>query len=427
MNSNTFKAVAIIDGRRIPFAKSFTHYQGLKNQELMTAALKALVESYSLKNEVLGDVALGSVMLHSSDWNLARECVLGSGLHPTTPAYDVRRACATSMDSIWQIGLKIAAGQIESGIGGGSDTNSDLPVMLPRSFAYKILAARGAKSLGERLKLLSRIRLKDIRLEFPGVVEPRTGLSMGQHCERMVQEWNVSQREQDELALMSHKNAARAYEEGFYDELVCEFHGLKKDSIVRADTSLEKLSKLKPAFDLSGKGSLTAGNSTALTDGAAAVLLCSEDYARQHSWKIRAYLKDVQVSAVDFVGGEGLLMAPTIAVAELLRRNKLELKDFDFYEIHEAFAGQVLCTLKAWESEKYCQSRLGLSKALGSIDVHKLNIKGGSVALGHPFAATGARIVAGLARLLNQKGGGRGLVSICTGGGMGVAAILEKE
>lgn len=424
---NQTRRVCILGGQRIPFAKSFTTYAHKTNQELMTAALSALVQKFNLKGQRLGDVALGSVIKNSSDWNLARECVLGSGLDAHTPGYDVQRACGTSLETAWQIGLKIGAGQIDVGIAGGSDTNSDLPVMLPRRFGRLLLDARSQKSIGGKLRVFSGLRPHHLKLQFPGVVEPRTGLSMGQHCELMVKEWKISRESQDELSYVSHQNAAKAYAEGFYSDQVADYEGMKKDNLTRADTTREKLAKLKPAFDFTGAGTLTAGNSTPLTDGAAAVLLASENFAQSKNIPVLAYLKDVEVAAVDFVnGGEGLLMAPTIAVSRLLERNQMKLQDFEFYEIHEAFAGQVLCTLKAWESKDYCEKRIGRKDALGSLDRSKMNVKGGSVALGHPFAATGARIIMTLAKLLHQKGSGRGLISICTGGGMGVAAIVER-
>lgn len=420
------RKVAILGGSRIPFVRSFTSYSHTTNQELMTAALNGLISKYHLEGQLIGDVAFGSVMLNASDWNLSREVVLGTKLNPHTPAYNVQRACGTGLETSWQIALKIATSEIEVGIAGGSDTNTDLPVGLKRSTIEKIMDLRSAKTFGQKMAALSHFGPSDLKPNFPAVVEPRTGLSMGEHTERMVKEWHISREDQDELALHSHQKAAKAYAEGFYNDLVVEFKGVKKDSFVRADTSMEKLANLKPAFDFSGAGSLTAGNSTPLTDGASAVLLSSEEYAQKNNLPILAYFVDAQVAAVDYVHGEGLLMAPTKAVAEMLKRNNLKLQDFDFYEIHEAFAGQVLCTLKAWESDEYCQKKLGLDKALGSIDRSKMNIKGGSVALGHPFAATGGRIIASLSKMISEKGQGRGLISICTAGGMGVTAIIEK-
>jgi acetyl-CoA C-acetyltransferase len=363
-------------------------------------------------------------MKSSVEWNLAREVVLGSGLNSATPAFNVQRACGTSLETVNLIGLKIATGQIESGIAAGSDTNSDLPIMVQRSLAWKLIDINQAKSLSDRLRAVLKIRAGDLKPSYPGIVEPRTGLSMGQHTEKMVKEWNISRESQDVLAFQSHKKAVSAYQQGFYNDLIIPFKQATLDTIVRADTSIEKLAKLKPAFDLRN-GSLTAGNSTALTDGAAAVFLTSESYAQRHGLVVQAFLKDVQSAAVDYVNGAGLLMAPALAVAQLLKRNKLTLQDFDYYEIHEAFAGQVLCTLKAWESEEYCKRELGSATALGSIDESKLNVMGGSVALGHPFGATGARIVATMAKLLHSRGKGRGLISVCTAGGMGVAAIVE--
>lgn len=420
------KRAAIIGGQRIPFVRSFREYTRTTNQEMLVAMMQALVKKYGLSGKRLGDVSLGAVMMNSIEWNLAREVVLGAGLDPHTPGFNIVRACGTSLEATNLIALKIASGQIAAGIAGGSDTNSDLPIMLQRKLAWKLVDMNQARSVGERISRFLRIRPSDFKPAYPGIVEPRTGLSMGQHTEKMVKEWQVTRAEQDAFAHDSHRKAARAYDEGFYDDLIAPFKGVKRDGIVRSDTTLDKLARLKPAFDKSSAGTLTAGNSTALTDGAAGVLLASEDFAREHQLAVQAFFVDAETAAVDFVHGAGLLMAPTIAVARLLKRNNLALQDFDFYEIHEAFAGQVLCTLKAWESETYCREVLQSDKALGSIDRSKMNVKGGSVAIGHPFGATGARIVATLAKLLDRKGSGRGLISVCTGGGMGVAAILER-
>ena len=418
--------VAIIGGQRIPFVRSFREYSRTTNQEMLAAALEAVVKKFNLAGKRLGDVSLGAVMTSSLEWNLAREVVLGCGLDPHTPAFNVQRACGTSLETANLIALKIMAGQIDSGIAGGCDTNSDLPIMLQRRLAWKLIDINQSKSFRERISRFLKIRPADLKPAYPGIVEPRTGLSMGQHTERMVKEWGISQAEQDQLAFESHMKASMAYDEGFYNDLVVPFKGVSKDTIVRKDTTPEKLSKLKSVFDKSPAGTLTAGNSTALTDGAGAVLLVSEEFAANNSLRIQSYFRDAESAAVDFVHGAGLLMAPTIAVARLLKRNDLSLQDFDYYEIHEAFAGQVVCTLKAWESEKYCREVLKLDKPLGTIDKTRMNVKGGSVAMGHPFGATGARILATLSRLLELKGSGRGLISICTGGGMGVAAIIES-
>jgi acetyl-CoA C-acetyltransferase len=419
------KKVAILGGQRIPFARSFGAYMGVSNQELMTASLKALVNKYRLQNMALGEVAVGAVMAHSSDWNFARECALGSGLSAETPAYTISQACGTSLEATILVGNKIALGQIDCGIAGGVDTNSDLPVVFGRKFAHKLLALSRAKTLTEKMKIVAQIRHHDFKPVTPAVQEPRTGLSMGQSCELMAKQWQISRKDQDELALASHMNALKAYKDGFYNDLIVPFLHLDKDNNVREST-LEKMAKLPTAFDRSEKGTLTAANSSALTDGSAAVLLSTDEWAQKNRHAILAYLAHCEVAAVDFVKAEGLLMAPTYAVARMLKKANLKLQDFDYYEIHEAFAAQVLCTLKAWESDEFCRTKLGLDRAMGSIDRSKLNVCGGSVALGHPFAATGARIVAGLAQLLNKKGSGRGLISICTGGGMGVTAILEK-
>lgn len=420
------RKVAVIDGLRIPFVKSLGTYLGLSNQDLLSASLNGLVTRNKLEGKLIGDVITGTVMNHPFDWNLGREVVLGSALDPNTPGLNIQRACGTGLEAANLVALKIGAGQIDSGIAGGSDTNSDIPLIGQRRLTHFLVKLQNAKSVPEKLKVLASFNPALLKPQMPVVREPRTGLSMGEHCELMVKEWNISREAQDELAYQSHQNAAKAFEEGFHDELVMEFKGLKRDPITRKETSLEKLAKLKPAFDRSEKGTLTAGNSTPLTDGASLVLLGSEEWAAKNNLKVRAYLTDCEVAAVDFVHGAGLLMGPTLAVSRLLERNKLSLQDFDYYEIHEAFAGQVLCTLKAWESDDYCKTVLKRDKALGSIDRSKMNVKGGSLALGHPFAATGGRILVTAAKLLEQKGKGRVLISICTAGGMGVAAIVER-
>ncbi len=421
----TTKKVCIIGGKRIPFCKSFTSYNKSNNQEMYTHVLKAIVEEFNLKGKHLGEVTGGAVMKHSSDWNLIRECVMGSGLAASTPGYDIQKACGTGLEAVINVANKIALGQIEAGIGGGTDTNSDAPIVLSREAGQKFIKLSQSRSTKDKLLTISEFRPKDLLPIAPAVIEPRTGLSMGQSCEKMVKKWKVTREDQDHLAYQSHQNAAKAYEKGFYKDLVVEFRGLNKDGIVRPQTTLEKLSTLKTVFDRGPQGSLTAGNSTPLTDGAAAVLLGSEEYAKSNNLPILAQFVDAQSWAVDYVAGAGLLMAPTVAVGKLLQRNNLKLQDFDFYEIHEAFAGQVLCTLKAWEDPEYCKNMIGANEPLGSIDRSKMNIMGGSLAVGHPFAATGGRIVASLAKIISENGGGRGLISICTAGGMGVAAIIE--
>jgi acetyl-CoA C-acetyltransferase len=420
------RRVAIVGGARIPFARGHSAYATQSNQDMLTAAFKAVVEKFNLRGERLGDVGAGAVMKHSKDWNLVRECVLGCGLAAETPAFDLQRACGTSLETAIILGSKIALGQIDCAMAGGVDTVSDPPIVYSRDYQQLLLRSYRGRSFMERVSPFFGLRPRHFRPVYPGVMEPRTGLSMGQSCERMAQQWQVTREEQDELALQSHKRAAAAYDAGFYNDLVVEFQGLKADNNVRRDTSLEKLAKLKPSFDFTGKGTLTAGNSSPLTDGAAAVLLASEEWAQARKLPIQAYLRYGKVAAVDFVNKEGLLMAPAYAVPMMLKDAGLKLQDFDYYEIHEAFAAQVLCTLKAWESPEFCREKLGLAQPLGSIDRAKLNAVGGSVAIGHPFGATGARIVATLAKLLAQRGGKRGLISICTAGGMGVTAILER-
>ncbi len=420
------KKVAVLGSSRTPFVKSQIHYLGKSNQDLLGVALADLIDKTHIQGQLLGDLIAGAVMNHPFDYNLAREVILGSTLSPDTPGLTIQRACGTGLDAINLIALKIASDQIAVGIGGGTDTNSDIPLIGQRTLTHFLIQYKQAKGFKERLAVLKKFRFSMLKPLVPEVREPRTKLSMGEHCELMVKEWQISRSEQDELALRSHQNAALAYDEGFYDDLIAPIEGLKRDGITRKDTTLEKLSGLKTVFDRSDKGSLTAGNSTPLTDGASLVLLGSPEWAKAHHLDVLAYFVDCEVAAVDFVHGAGLLMAPTIAVNRLLARNKLSLQDFDYYEIHEAFAGQVLCTLKAWESADYCQKILGREQPLGSIDPQKMNVKGGSLALGHPFAATGGRIVGAAAKILANKGKGRLLVSVCTAGGMGVAAIIER-
>ncbi|MBC7989500.1 MAG: acetyl-CoA C-acetyltransferase [Luteimonas sp.] len=421
------RPVAVLGGVRIPFCRQNTAYADVGNLGMSVRTLGALVEKFGLHGQQLGEVAMGAVIKHSSDWNLGREAALSSGLSPLTPGITLQRACGTSLDSIITIGNKIATGQIEVGIGGGSDTTSDVPIVYGQKLRRRLLAAAAAKTTGDKLRAFKGFSFRELKPDFPGVAEPRTGKSMGDHCEDMAKEWSIARDSQDELAVASHHKLAAAYERGFFDDLVVSFRGVSRDNILRPDTSLEKLATLKPAFDkTSGRGTLTAANSTPLTDGAAACLLSTDEWAQAHGHEALCYIRDAQVAAVDFVHGEGLLMAPTIAVPEMLARNGLTLQDFDIYEIHEAFAAQVLCTLRAWESEEYCRTRLGLDAPLGRIDPARMNPNGSSLAAGHPFAATGARIVATAAKELQQRGGGRCLVSICTAGGMGVVAILER-
>jgi acetyl-CoA C-acetyltransferase len=422
------RRVAILGGIRIPFARANGAYAQVGNQDMLTATIRGAVEHFGLAGQRLGDVIGGAVIKHSKDYNLVRECVLASGLDPHTPGLDVQRACGTSLEAAILLGNKIALGQIDAGIAGGVDSVSDPPIVYPRSYQQLLLASYRGRTFGQRLAPWLSLRPRHFKPILPGVVEPRTGLSMGQSTELMVKTWNISRAAQDELALESHRHAAAAWSAGFFDDLVIEYQGLKSDNNVRADTSLEKLAKLRPTFDLTGTGTLTAGNSTPLTDGAAAVLLASDEWAAARKLPVLAYLRYGKEWAVDFASGkEGLLMAPTYAVAAMLHDAGLALQDFDYYEIHEAFAAQVLCTLAAWESPEYCRDFLGEKKALGTIDRTRLNVKGGSVAVGHPFAATGARIVATLAKLLaNDANAKRGLISVCTAGGMGVTAILER-
>jgi acetyl-CoA C-acetyltransferase len=423
------RRVAIIGGIRTPFARSNTAYSSADDQELLTATLRGLVDQFNLHGARLGDVIAGAVMKHPKDYNLTRESLLSCGLDPQTPGLDVQRACGTSLEAAILVANKIALGQIDAGIAAGVDTTSDPPIGYPKSFQQKLLQSARGRSFGQRIKPWFGLRPRDFKPVLPAVVEPRTGLSMGQSCEQMVKTWNISREDQDRLACDSHMKAAAAWSEGFYDDLVTPFHELKTDNNVRPDASLERLAKLKPVYDFSGKGSLTAGNSTPLTDGAAALLLASEAWAAQRNLPVLAYIRAGKSWAVDFASGkEGLLMAPAYAVAEILKDTGLTLQDFDFYDIHEAFAAVPLCLFKAWESADYCRDRLGLPGPLGSIDYAKVNLKGGSVAIGHPFAATGARILASLAKQLSLAAKAkRAIACACTAGGMGVTAILERS
>ncbi|MDZ5604443.1 acetyl-CoA C-acetyltransferase [Pseudomonas sp. RP23018S] len=421
------RRVAILGGNRIPFARSNGAYATASNQAMLTAALEGLVERYRLHGLRLGEVVAGAVLKHSRDMNLTRECVLGSRLSPQTPAYDIQQACGTGLEAALLAANKIALGQIDCAVAGGVDTTSDAPIAVNEGLRRILLAAGRGKSLGQRLTPFLGLRPGHLKPALPRNGEPRTGLSMGQHCEQMAQTWQIERSDQDELALQSHQHLAASYAEGWHDDLMTPYLGLVRDNNLRPELTLDQLSRLKPVFQRSAKGTLTAGNSTPLTDGASLVLLASEDWAAERGLPVQAYLVDGETAAVDFVKGqEGLLMAPVYAVPRLLARNGLSLQDFDYYEIHEAFAAQVLCTLKAWEDPDFCRTRLGLDGALGAIDRSKLNVKGSSLAAGHPFAATGGRILAHLAKLLAKAGKGRGLISICAAGGQGVTVIVER-
>ena len=423
---SSVRRVAIIGGIRIPFARSYSAYATASNQDMLTATFRGLVERFQLQGARLGDVAAGAVMKHPRDYNLVRECVLSSGLDPHTPGLDLQRACGTSLEAAIDLGNKIALGQIEVGIAGGTDSVSDAPIVYPRSYQQLLLASARGRSAWQRLAPWFSLRPKHFKPVLPAVVEPRTGLSMGESTEIMAKQWQISRADQDQLAYESHVKAAAAWRAGFFDDLVVEYRGLKSDNNIRGDTSPEKLAKLRPSF--SADGTLTAGNSTPLTDGASAVLLATPEWAAQRKLPVLAQLRYGKAWAVDFATGkEGLLMAPTYAVAAMLRDAGVSLQEFDYYEIHEAFEAQVLCTLKAWESADYCRDALGWPAPLGSIDRARLNVKGGSVAIGHPFAATGTRILGTLAKILaGDTAARRGLISVCTAGGMGVTAIVER-
>lgn len=423
--SQSLRKVAVVGGVRIPFCRSNTLYADLSNLEMLTATLNGLVDKYKLSGAHIDAVVGGAVVSHSKDWNLAREAVLGTKLAPSTPGITMQQACGTSLQAAIMLAGQIATGQIESGIACGSDTTSDPPIVVSKKLAGRLAQASQAKSLGQRIGAFKGLKISELAPVPPSTSEPRTGLAMGDHTELMAKQWHISREDQDKLALESHQKAAKAYASGYMDDLIVPCAGVYRDNNLRADMTLEKIATLKHAFDKSDKGTLTAANSTPLTDGAAAVLLCSEEWAAKRGLQIQAYLTFAQTAANDFVHGDGLLIAPTIAVSQMLDRAGLKLQDFDYYEIHEAFAAQVLCTLKAWEDPVYCKTVLGKDAPLGSIDRSKLNVMGSSLAFGHPFAATGARIIANLAKLLGEHGG-RGLISVCTAGGMGVTAILES-
>jgi acetyl-CoA C-acetyltransferase len=422
----TLRRVAVIGGIRTPFCRSNTLFAELSNLDLMTAALNGLVAKYKLDGQVIDEVVGGAVVTHSKDFNLTREAVINTKLDPRTPGITLSQACGTSLQAALGSAAKIAAGQIECAIAAGSDTTSDAPIVVQKRLAQRLVKLQQAKSFGEKARIFAKgFSPSELVPNAPSVAEPRTGLSMGGHTELMAQQFHISREAQDQLAFESHKKAAKAYDEGFFDDLIVPTAGVFRDNNLRTDIDLTKLATLKPAFEKSERGTLTAANSTPLTDGASAVLVASEEWADKHGLKPLAYLTHGYHAAIDFIHGQGLLMAPTIAVSRMLDQAGLTLQDFDFYEIHEAFAAQVLATLQAWESPEYCKEVLGKDQPLGSIDRNKLNVKGSSLAVGHPFAATGGRIVATLAKLLAQNGGGRGLISICTAGGMGVTAILE--
>lgn len=426
INSHFIRPVVIVAASRTPFCRAGTAYADLTNMDMLSTVLQGLVERHELQGKLIDEVVAGAVTTHSKDFNLAREAVLSTDLSPRTPGITLQQACGTSLQAAFGIAAKIATGQIECGIAAGSDSASDAPIVFSRRFTQRLIKLSKAKSLRQKLSIFKGFSPSELAPVVPAISEPRTGLSMGEHCELMAKQWGITREAQDELAQASHNRAEAAYNACFYDDLLIPCAGVLRDNNLRYDLTAERLERLSPAFDRSGKGTLTAGNSTPLTDGAAAILLASEEWAEANNLTVLARITQMETAAVDYVAGEGLLMAPTIAVANMLCKAELSLQSFSHYEIHEAFAAQVLCTLKAWESEDYCQNRLGLERALGTIDRNKMNQVGSSLALGHPFAATGARIAGTLAKQLSEVERGRGLISICTAGGMGVAAILEK-
>ena len=424
----TTRRVAIVGGNRIPFARSNGAYATASNQEMFTAVLDGLAARFGIEGERIGEVASGAVLKHSRDFNLTRESVLGSKLAPETAAVDLQQACGTGLQAATYIANKIALGQLDSGIAGGTDTTSDAPIALGEKLRKVLLEANRAKTNIDRVKVFAKLRPADVIPNIPANVEPRTKLSMGEHAALTAQEWGITREAQDELAAASHQKLGAAYEAGWFEDQITPFRGLEKDNNLRPGSTVEKLATLKPVFGVKGENpTMTAGNSTPLTDGASAVLFASEEWAAAKNLPVLAYFVDAEVAAVDYVaGGEGLLMAPAYAVPRLLARNGLTFDDFDFFEIHEAFASQVLSTLAAWESPDFCKDKLGLDAPLGTVPREKLNVKGSSLAAGHPFAATGGRIINNLAKLLDEKGSGRGLISVCAAGGQGVVAILEK-
>ena len=424
--NNTIRPVAVVGGMRIPFCRSNSAYSDLSNKDMFVTVLNGLVDKFNLKGEKIDEVLSGAVINHPGEWNFARESVLSTSLSPLSSGATLQQACGTSLQAALISSAKIATGQIECAIAGGADTVSDVPIVFGNKFSKRLVGLGRARSMKDRLGLLKGFGPRELKPIPPSVNEPRTLLSMGQHCEIMAKEWGITREAQDELSYQSHTKAAAAYNEGFFDDLITPCNKVLRDNNMRPDTTVEKLANLKHAYDKSDAGTLTAGNSTPLTDGSSSVLLASEEWARARNLPILAYLTHGQTSSVDFVEGEGLLMAPAVAVSEMIDRAGIKLQDFDFYEIHEAFAAQVLCTLAAWESDDYCVNRLGRSGAMGSIDRAKLNVKGSSLAVGHPFAATGARIVGTLGKIIDENNGGRGLISVCTAGGMGVTAILER-
>lgn len=425
--TQTLRKVAIVGSARIPFCRAYTGYENETNLSMLSTAIGGLAEKYGLKGQRIGEVMAGSVISHSKDFNLAREALLDAGLSPQTPGTTIQIACGTSLQAALTLGAKIATGEIDSGIAAGSDTVSDSPVVLGPKMQKRMIAMSRARTTGEKLSAFKGFNFGEIAPIAPSTQEPRTGLSMGEHCELMAKQWGISREAQDVLALRSHQNAAAAYDDGFHDDLIVPCAGIYKDNNVRPDTSLEKMATMKPAFDKkSGSGTLTAANSTPLTDGASSVLLASEEWARERGLPIQGYLTMGAVSANDFAHGDGLLMAPTIAVSDLMRRSGLSFADIDLFELHEAFAAQVLCTLAAWEDPDYNRAVLGRDDPLGAVPVDKINVFGSSLAYGHPFAATGARILGMTAKMLNSLEKNRALISVCTAGGMGVAAIVDK-
>jgi acetyl-CoA acetyltransferase family protein len=418
MSEYTKTRVAVIGGTRTPFAKAGTAFKRHSALDLAVHAVNGLMEKQELDPQAVDELVFGILLVDPRIPHLAREVVLASRLPAKVRALTITDNCITSLSGAALIADSILAGRAEVGIAGGVESLSNMPLLFNRRASRIFLDGASAKSLSQKMKLYLKLRPRDLTPKLPGIREPSTGLSMGEHCELMVKEWQIPRREQDQIAYRSHMNAHAATQDGRLRAEIHPLDGVDHDLLVRPATSIERLAKLAPVFDLSPAGTITAGNSSPLTDGATSVLLMSEARARREGRQPLAFIKAFEIASID--PEDGLLMGPGLAVPRVLRKAGLRLSDIDIVEMHEAFGGQIACNLRAWQQG-------WKEPAIGTVDLDKLNPLGSSIAVGHPFGATGARIITTLANEMKRRDARYGLISICGAGATAGAMILERD
>jgi acetyl-CoA acyltransferase len=430
MESNG-KRVAIVAGLRTPFAKQWSAYREVSALDLANIVVSELLQRVDLDPKEIQQVVYGQVVPSVEAPNIAREIVLATGMPKSIEAYSVSRACATSYQSAVNVAEAIMAGAIDTGVAGGADSASNVPITVSKRLAEALMAATKARSIGERMQAFAGIRPRDLAPVPPAIKEFSTGLSMGDSAEKMAKENHISREAQDEFAHRSHSLAAKAWAEGKLDDEVMEVfvpnrfnEAIREDNLIRKDTAIEKYAKLKPAFDRK-HGTVTAANSSPLTDGASALLLMREDKAKALGFDVLGFIRSYAFAALDPAGQ--LLMGPSYASPLALDRAGVKVSDLDLVDMHEAFAAQILSNTQAFESAEWSQKHLGRSEKIGDIDWDKFNVTGGSISIGHPFAATGARQITQTLRELKRRGGNLALCTACAAGGLGAAMVLEAQ